>query len=88
MQQLDYDANKYLIVTLSQSDPSSLKNVHPAVTDIGQVGQLRNVHRIAIPKRDWDEQQHHILEALRQIGVSRIDHDELRQRVKRIIDDF
>jgi hypothetical protein len=81
MEPLDYDANKYLIVTIS--DPSALRDVHPAITHVGQVGQLKDLHRLKISNRDWDNERDAILESLREVGVSRIDHDKLQQRSRR-----
>jgi hypothetical protein len=81
MEPLDYDANKYLIVTIS--NPSALRDVHPAIAHIGQVGQLKDLHRLSVSNRDWDNEKDAILESLRRSGVSRIDYDKLQQRSRR-----
>jgi hypothetical protein len=81
---LDYDANTYLAVTISDArNPSTLQSIHPAVTYIGQVGQLRDIHRLCVAKQDWEQKQEEITETLMQAGIIRIDVEKLQQRAKR-----
>ncbi|GAW03042.1 hypothetical protein LENED_004730 [Lentinula edodes] len=45
---MNYDLNTYVAVTLAPNSPflgapSSLSTVHPALTHVGQVGQLHDV---------------------------------------------
>jgi len=83
MKPVDYDANRYLIVTLSNPSALQTRNLHPAVTHIGQIGQLGDLHRLSVSKQDWDNEEQSILESLRRNGVIRVDHDKLQQRSKR-----
>jgi hypothetical protein len=81
---MDYEANTYLLVTLSDfCDISTLQTVHPAVTYIGQVGQLTDIHRLGVSNQDWDQNKQEIRESLRRAGIVLVDVDKLQQRAKR-----
>lgn len=89
MQALDHSANTYLAVTLSPAspylqDPSSLSKAHPLATHLGQVGEMKDVQLISIPKQKWDSEQEDILGFLKnQAGVSRVDVQAVKERAKR-----
>ncbi|KZP03503.1 hypothetical protein FIBSPDRAFT_123312 [Athelia psychrophila] len=89
MQNLDHATNAYLAVTLSPAsayyhNPSTLSSFHPAVHHIGQLGVLSDVQLLSIPKTEWDLSRNEITSSLRaQVGVLRVDVQEVKQRVKR-----
>ncbi|ESK94208.1 hypothetical protein Moror_8318 [Moniliophthora roreri MCA 2997] len=86
---LDYSQNTYLAITLSSSNPSNIVSLHPALTHVGQVGQLKDVQMFSVPKTVWEsnigDEIKGILEGQkgRDEGVIRIDVQEMKQRVKR-----
>ncbi|OCH86202.1 hypothetical protein OBBRIDRAFT_738453 [Obba rivulosa] len=88
-QNLNYDQNVYLAVTLAPSSASfnspSVLAVHPSVTHLGTVGQMRDVQLLSVPRHDWDDVQAEVLSSLRSLGgVNRVDVQEPpRTRVKR-----
>ncbi|KAI3619459.1 cutinase [Moniliophthora roreri] len=51
---LDYSQNTYLAITLSSSNPSNIVSLHPALTHVGQVGQLKDVQMFSVPKTVWE----------------------------------
>lgn len=89
MQALDYTANTYLAVSLSPSspylqDPSALSTAHPALTHVGQLGQMRDVQLLSIPISDWDHTEHDVIKSLNaQQGVIRVDVQVAKRRTKR-----
>jgi hypothetical protein len=86
---LDRSANTYLAVSLSPSspylqDPSALSGAHPALTHVGQMGQMRDVQILSVPIQDWNNAQHDVLRSLNaQEGIIRVDVQVLRERTKR-----
>ncbi|KAF8823677.1 hypothetical protein F5879DRAFT_158444 [Lentinula edodes] len=86
---MNYDLNTYVAVTLAPNSPflgapSSLSTVHPALTHVGQVGQLHDVQLVSVPKEDWSNIGDDILASLKgSEGVSSVSVQELRQRTKR-----
>ena len=90
----DHNANVYLAVTLSSSsalyqNPQDLA-AHPALTHIGQAGQLRDVQLLSVPRDDWERVQSDVLSKLNSLhGVSRVDVQEPpRMRSKRDMGDL
>jgi len=86
---LDYDDNVYLAVTISSSsrfleNPAALA-VHPALSHIGTVGQLRDVQLLSAPRESWPRIEGDILASLNSLeGVRSVDvQDPPRTRVKR-----
>ena len=85
----DHNANVYLTVTVSQSSPlyqnPNLLACHSALTHVGQVGQLRDVQLLSVPRGDWDHVQGDVFSALNSLqGVRRVDvQDPPRLRAKR-----
>ena len=89
MQGLDHNANTYLAVTLSPAspyfhDPSSLARAHPSAIHVGQVGELKDVQVIGVPKEQWDSAQNDILHYLKgREGVLSVDIQAVKARSKR-----
>jgi hypothetical protein len=89
MQELNFDANVYLAVTLSstspyQSNPPLLGAVHPAIAYIRRVGELQDVQLVGVPKQSWDSERDDIMRSLETAeGVIQIDVQSLKQRAKR-----
>lgn len=91
---LDHNSNIYLAVTVSPSshvyeNPAELAT-RPELTYVGQVGQLRDVHLLSIPRDDWSQTQADVLSAIRNVnGVQRVDVQEApRTRTKRDVADL
>ena len=86
---LNYNHNVYLAVTLESSSPYFTNPaglaIHPSLSHAGQVGQLRDVQLVSVPKDQWAEAQADILNTLHGLtGVKRVDvQDPPKQRVKR-----
>jgi hypothetical protein len=86
---LDYQANTYIAVTVTAgseyvTSPSSLANIHPALSYVGKVGELDDVQLLAVPKPQWESESESILSYLKgKNGINGVDVQELRQRVKR-----
>ncbi|KAJ7585164.1 hypothetical protein C8J56DRAFT_950045 [Mycena floridula] len=84
---MDHTANIYIAVTLSStspyfSDPGAL--VSPPMKHEGQVGQLKEVQLVSVPKSEWDEKSEDILSFLKaKDGVSNVEVQVLKQRAKR-----
>lgn len=89
MQALDYNANTYLAVTLSPAspyfqDPSALAKAHPSAIHVGQVGEMKDVQLIGVPKQQWDSAQSDILQFLKgQEGIRSVDVQAVKARSKR-----
>ena len=89
MQGLDYNANTYLAITLSPSltyllDLSSLAKVHPSAIHVGQVGEMKDVQLISVPKQQWDSAQKDILQYLNdQEGIHSVDVQSVKVWPKR-----
>lgn len=89
MQNLDYQQNTYIAVTLSSdspyfSSPELLTRDHSSLTHVGKVGQLADVQLLSIPKAEWDHNAEDILTFLRsKNGVGNVDVQVPKQRVKR-----
>ena len=86
MQSLDHNANTYLAITLSPSlpyllDPSSLGKVHPSAIHVGQVGEMKDVQLISVPKQQWDSAQKDILNG--QEGIRGVDIQSVKVWPKR-----
>jgi len=88
-QLLNHDDNVYLAVTVSPSsrfmaNPERLA-VHPSLTHLGIVGQLRDVQLLSTPRANWPHSQGEILASLNELdGVKHVDvQDPPRMRVKR-----
>ncbi|KAF5343533.1 hypothetical protein D9758_012951 [Tetrapyrgos nigripes] len=85
----DYDHNTYIAVTLDPqssffSSPSTLSEIHPALTHVGQVGKLKDVQLISFVKADWEEKLEEIIQALQSIeGVIKVDVQEVKDLTKR-----
>ncbi|PCH38529.1 hypothetical protein WOLCODRAFT_97271 [Wolfiporia cocos MD-104 SS10] len=86
---LNHDDNVYLAVTVAPSsrfvgDPDALA-VHPSLTHLGIVGQMRDVQLLSVPRESWPRLQGDVLAALNTLdGVKRVDvQDPPRARVKR-----
>ncbi|KAJ3731602.1 hypothetical protein DFJ43DRAFT_1078027 [Lentinula guzmanii] len=85
----NYDLNTYVAVSLAPNSPflntpSSLSSIHPALTHVGQVGQLQDVQLVSVPKDDWNNIGDDILASLKgSEGISSVSVQELRQRTKR-----
>lgn len=90
----DHNANVYLAITISPASPSYQNPeqlaVHPALTYIGPVGQLRDVQTFSVPREDWGRVQGDVLRQLSDLpGVQRVDVQEPpRQRAKRGLEDL
>jgi hypothetical protein len=85
----DHSSNVYIAVTVSPNsalyqNPSQLA-VHPSLTHIGQVGELRDVQLLYTPRQGWSDTQGQIMGALQGMdGVRRVDlQDPPRTRAKR-----
>ncbi|KAG5350331.1 hypothetical protein J132_09753 [Termitomyces sp. J132] len=91
---LNYDLNTYLTVTLSSSspffvEPAQLAMVHPAVTHVGQVGQMQDVQIFSVPTLEWDSIHKDVLEKLSKAnGVGRIDVQKVEARSRRRSDEL
>ncbi|KAJ4475540.1 hypothetical protein J3R30DRAFT_565468 [Lentinula aciculospora] len=91
---LNHNLNTYVAVTLAPNSPfldvpSSLSTVHPAVTHVGQVGQLHDVQLVSVPKEDWSNIGDDILASLKgSEGVTSVNVQELKQRTKRGSDEL
>ena len=89
MQGLDHNANTYLAITLSPSspyllDPSSLAKAHPLAIHVGQVGEMKDVQLISVPKQQWDSAQNNILQYLNgQEGIRGVDVQSVKVQPKR-----
>jgi hypothetical protein len=89
MQALNYDSNTYLALTLSPhslyiSSPSAVLQAHPALTYVGQVGQLADVQLYGVPKAVWQQESESIMNLLKSLeGVDSVDVQSLRTRPKR-----
>ncbi|KAL4254442.1 hypothetical protein ABKN59_003652 [Abortiporus biennis] len=86
-QVLNYSENVYLTVTVSPElaqQPSGLL-IHPSLTTLGQVGELRDVQFVSVPKAKWDNIHNEVISSLQELaGVSRVEVlDPPKQRVKR-----
>lgn len=86
---LNHVENVYLAVTVA---PSSrlLENlveleVHPSLSHMGNVGQLRDVQLLSVPRESWPRIQGEVLSSLNSLdGVRRVDvQDPPRARAKR-----
>ena len=91
---LDHSSNVYLTVTTSSSaavssNPQSLA-IHPSISYLGPVGQLRDVHLLGIPRESWELIQDNVLSTLKGMpGGQRVDMEQPpRMRAKRNIDDL
>ncbi|KAG6892014.1 hypothetical protein C0992_002305, partial [Termitomyces sp. T32_za158] len=61
-----------------------LTMVHPAVTHVGQVGQLQDVQIFSVPNSEWESVQEDVLEKLSKAnGVGRVDVQKVKARSKR-----
>lgn len=64
--------------------PADLASLHPAVTHRGKVGELADVQLVSVRKSDWEKDSGDILSKLNSgQGVSRVEVQQNRQRVKR-----
>lgn len=81
----DHAANVYLTVTTYRSSQSSLATAHPAVSYIGPVGGLSDVHVVSVPKDAWSGNERDIMRRLKGVqGVMGVEvQPEPRRRVKR-----
>ena len=86
---LNYDSNTYFTVTLLSnspffSEPAQLAMVHPAVTHVGQVGQMQDVQIFSVPKLEWDSVSKDVLEKFSKAhGVGRVDVQKVEARSRR-----
>ncbi|GBE82830.1 hypothetical protein BKA93DRAFT_522463 [Sparassis latifolia] len=86
---LNHDENVYLTVTITSSSPFAVNPaalvVHPSLTHLGMVGQLRDVQLLSVPRESWPRLQGEVLSALNALdGVRRVDvQDPPRMRAKR-----
>lgn len=86
---LNYDLNTYLTVTLSSGspflgEPAQLAVVHPAVSHVGQVGQMQDLQIFSVPKSEWESVHEDVLEKLSKAsGVGRVDVQKVKARSKR-----
>lgn len=90
----DHSANVYITVTVSSSSslyqhPEQLVS-HPALNYIGQVGQLRDIQLLSVPREEWEHVQGDVLSNLNGLqGVTRVDVQEPpRTRSKRDVSDL
>lgn len=89
MQALNHEANTYLAVMLSSSspylsDPSLLATAHSSLTHLGQVGSLRDVQLLSVPKQDWERVQTDVLDSLKsKEGITGVDIQVPQRRAKR-----
>lgn len=87
MPQLDYSNYVYLAVTFSSASPSTgsaMTSIHPALSCVGQVGQLKDVQLYSIPKTDWQHVNMEIMQAVKESdGVLRVDIQQPQLRAKR-----
>lgn len=85
----DHGANVYLAVTISPNSPlfqhPEQLAVHPALTHVGQVGELRDVQLLSVPRENWSGAQNDVMSSLNGVdGVKRVDvQDPPRMRAKR-----
>jgi hypothetical protein len=93
-QALDHTANAYLAVSLSPSspyiqNPSALSSAHPLITHVGQVGEMKDVQLLSIPRQEWDRAQHDILGSLNtHEGITWVDVQIVKQRAKKGADEL
>ena len=86
---LDYAANIYLAVSLTPSSAYHGSPIEvpsfPAVTQIGNVGELSDVLLLAVPKDDWQSDGSTILQTLKEDkdNVVRVDVQEPKRRMKK-----
>jgi len=82
---LDYVSNAYLAVTLAASSPyfsnPSTLTSGTALSYVGPVGELSDVHLFGAPKPEWDASQ--LQEIAQKAGVIAVEVQEPRQRAKR-----
>ncbi|KAI0085930.1 hypothetical protein BDY19DRAFT_386052 [Irpex rosettiformis] len=90
----DYNSYVYLTVTVSPNsslyqNPTQLAS-HPALTYIGQVGQLRDVQLLSAPRDGWSRVEGDVISSLNGLdGVRRVDVQQSpHTRTKRDISDL
>ncbi|KAI0344968.1 hypothetical protein BDW22DRAFT_1353787 [Trametopsis cervina] len=89
----DHTSNVYLAVTISPNsplyqNPDQLAS-HPALTYVGQVGELRDIQLLSTPRSGWSTMQEDVISALNGLnGVRRVDVQEPRTRAKRDVSDL
>lgn len=94
MSVLDYSANVYLAVSLTANsvylnNPISL-TTYPALSFVGNVGELADVKLVSVPKDEWQNIGEDILKSLRadKDNVVRVDFQEPKTRRKRGADEL
>ncbi|KAI0933419.1 hypothetical protein AcV5_005566 [Taiwanofungus camphoratus] len=87
---LNHQENVYLAATIASSsrffdNPAALASIHPSLTYIGIVGQMRDVQLLSVPRESWQRIQGEVLGSLNGLdGIRRVDvQDSPRARVKR-----
>ncbi|KAF9265711.1 hypothetical protein L218DRAFT_957338 [Marasmius fiardii PR-910] len=86
---MNYDLNTYIAITLDPGSslfqsPVSVASVHPALVHVGQVGELKDVQLVSVPKSEWNTIRDDILASLRSSqGIVGVEVQQLKQRVKR-----
>ena len=82
---LDYASNVYLTITTSPHSIGSVADAHPALTYVGPVGSLTDVHIVSVPKDAWLANGSNILSRVKAFdGVAGVEvQPEPRRRTKR-----
>ena len=82
---LDFTANVYLTVTAPRASPVTLASAHPAVSYVGTVGSLEDVHVVGVAKSQWSGNESDIMGRLKDVaGVVGVEvEQEPRRRAKR-----
>lgn len=69
--------------------PADLQARHSSIKHKGNVGELADVQLISVTKSDWESSQQQILGALQSApGVTRVEVQQLKQRTKRVMDEY
>lgn len=82
---LDFTSNVYLTVTALRASQALLASVHPAVSYVGTVGSLEDVHIVSVAKSQWSGNDSDIFGRLNGVaGVVGVEvQQEPRRRAKR-----
>ncbi|KAF7314563.1 p-loop containing nucleoside triphosphate hydrolase protein [Mycena kentingensis (nom. inval.)] len=86
---LNHATHTYLALTLPPSsaymqNPATLEQLYPKAAYVGQVGALKDVQLVSVPKTEWESpgMKDKIYDAFKDVVV-RVDVQEPKQRAKR-----
>lgn len=91
---INHNDDVQIAVYLSSSSqymqrPADLATLHPALSHQGKVGELSDVQLVSVKKNDWERDNGEVLSRLKSgEGVTRVEVQQNRQRVKRGGDEF